>query len=151
GAVLARDLLPSPDPAEVVRRQALTTEAVDLIDRSAEPSLAGVADVRDAAARAERGGLLASAELRQLATTVAVALEARRRLADAGGDAALLRELAEPIEPSLASLAESIDRRVEEDGRDLRDDASPQLRRLRDRLRRGRERVRTEIARIARS
>src|SRR5581483_10633523 len=151
GAALARELLPSPDPAEIAERQALTSEAVALIERSAEPSLAGVADVRDAAARAARGGMLAPSELRQLATSITVALEARRRLDDGGVLAPRLQALAARIEPSLASLAAAIDRRVDDEGSDLRDDASPQLRRLRSELRRGRERVRAEITRVARS
>ena len=150
GVTLAHGLLPSSDPAEVAERQALTTEAVSLFDRSAEPSFAGAADVRDDAARAARGGLLAPNELRRLATTISVGLESRRRL-DEAGEAPLLQALAGRIDPSLASLAESIDRGVEDDGSALRDGASPQLRRLRTELRRGRERVRTEIARIARS
>ena len=151
GAALARELLPSPDPAEIAERQALTSEAVALIERSAEPSLAGVADVRDAAARAARGGMLAPSELRQLATSITVALEARRRLDDGGVLAPRLQALAARIEPSLASLAAAIDRHVDDEGSDLRDDASPQLRRLRSELRRGRERVRAEITRVARS
>jgi len=150
GATLAHGLLPSSDPAHVAHRQALTTEAVSLFDRSAEPSLAGASDVREDAARAGRGGLLAPSELRRVATAISVALEARRRLDEAGA-APLLQALATGIDPSLASLAERIDRNVEDDGADLRDGASPKLRRLRNELRRGRERVRTEIARIARS
>src|SRR5581483_2856738 len=149
GAELARGLLPSPDPAEVAERQALTSEAIVLYDRSAEPSFAGVADVRDGAARAARGGLLTPGELRQVAVSIEVALEARRRLA--GEHVPLLQALAARIESSLATVAETIDRRVDDEGNDLRDDASPQLRRLRTELRRGRERVRTEITRISRS
>jgi DNA mismatch repair protein MutS2 len=58
GAVLARELVPSPDRAEVARRQALTAEAVELLTGGAAPSLQGVADVRAEAGRAERGGSL---------------------------------------------------------------------------------------------
>src|SRR5438105_1447218 len=100
GGKLARGLLPTPDPAAVAERQALTAEAIALIERSAEPSLAGVADVRDAAARAARGGVLGPAELRQVATAITVALDARRRLDNE--PAPLLRALVHPIEPSLA-------------------------------------------------
>jgi DNA mismatch repair protein MutS2 len=151
GAALARALLPCVDPSDVAERQALTSEAVALLDRSAEPSFAGVGDVREVAARASRGGLLGPGELRQVSSSIAVALEARRRLEDARERAPLLRVLADSIDPSLSSLSASIDRSVDDEGADLRDDASPQLRRLRTELRKGRERVRSEMARIARS
>ena len=43
GAELARALAPSPDPAEVAHRQALTAEAIALLDESLEPELRGSA------------------------------------------------------------------------------------------------------------
>src|SRR5581483_12509313 len=80
GEELAGALVPSPDRGEVARRQELTAEAVALLDHAAEPSFAGLADVRDAAARAARGGLLAPGDLRRISHAVVVALEARRSL-----------------------------------------------------------------------
>ena len=41
GAELARSLVPSADPGEVARRQALTAEAVALLDTADEPPLEG--------------------------------------------------------------------------------------------------------------
>ena len=52
GEELALALEPSADQTEVARRQALTAEAVALLDASAEPPLQGISDVRDAAALA---------------------------------------------------------------------------------------------------
>src|SRR5882672_10563147 len=49
GAERAVALLPATETAEVVARQALTAEAVALLDAAQEPSLAGIADVRDTA------------------------------------------------------------------------------------------------------
>ena len=151
GAGAARALEPSSDLDEVVRRQALTAEAVALLHEAAEPSLAGAHDVRDRVDHAVRGGTLAPAALRAVAQTVDVALEARRALDQAAAVAPLLRELAAPVPASLASLGRTIDRAVEEDGSDLRDSASPLLRRLRAELRSGAARVRDELARVARS
>ena len=148
GATLTAALRPSADAEEVVRRQALTAEAIALLDRSAEPSFAGIADVRADVARAARDGVLSPAELHRIAVAVRAALEARRVLAEAD-DAPLLRERAAAIEPGLAGVADSIERCVDDEGADLRDGASPQLRRLRAELRNGRERVREEIARLA--
>ncbi len=150
GAALAASLLPSADVAEVVRRQALTAEAVALLESSAEPSFAGIADVRADAARAARDGVLSPAELRRIAIAVRAGLEARRVLEEADG-APLLRGSAAAIAPGLAGLADAIERCVDDEGADLRDGASPQLRRLRAELRDGRERVRDAIARVARS
>ncbi len=151
GGELARALAPSPDPAEVGRRQALTAEVIALLDAAAEPSLAGIADVRSAAERAALGGALGPAELCAAAAAIRIGLEARRVLAETAETAPRLWELVEPVDSSLVALAEEIERRVEEDGSDLRDDASRKLRQLRRELRDGRQRVRDELTRLARS
>jgi DNA mismatch repair protein MutS2 len=151
GAERARALLPATETAEVVRRQALTAEAVALLDAGQDPPLAGIADLREAAARADREGLLGSAELRALATAVRVALEARRIVGEQRALAPLLHERLAAIDPALGPVADEIDRCVEEDGSDVRDAASPLLRRLRRELRNGAARVREELARVART
>ena len=149
GAALARSLEPSGDEAEVRRRQLLTTEAVALLDAATEPELHGISDVRPAAARAARDGVLDPAELRAVSTTVRVAHVVRDRLA--GAEQPGLAELARAIEPALAPLAERIDAAVEDDGSDLRDSASPLLRRLRAEVASGAARLRAELERVARS
>ena len=129
GAELALALAPSADPVEVARRQALTAEAIGLLDAADEPSLLRIHDVRDAAVHAGRGGVLAPDALRRVADTCSGALRLRGGLpVDA---APLLAELAAAVDPGLAALADELGRRVEEDGSDLRDHASPKLRRLR--------------------
>jgi DNA mismatch repair protein MutS2 len=146
GAELALALVPSGDPEEVARRQALTAEASSLLDASSEPELVGIADVREAAALAARDGVLPPRELRAVATTIAVSLEARRVV-----EPPLLAELLAAVDPSLAEVRDAIDRAVDEDGTDLRDTASPELRKLRGELRTGRARITEEMARVARS
>lgn len=150
GAELAYALVPSADEAEVARRQALTAEAVVLLEASAEPPLRGIEDVRAAAERAARGGLLSPAELAATGTTIAGALAVRAALREREEDAPLLNGLAEAIDPGLRQLAETIAGRVEPDGSDLRDSASPELRRLRRQLREGRGRIADELRRLAR-
>ena len=140
---------PSPDEREVARRQALTAEAVTLLDTAGEPALAGVTDAAPALERAERDGLLGPAELRGVATNVRVAVAARESLSSEL--APRLAEIAAAIEPSLSPVADAIDTCVEEDGSDLRDNASPLLSRLRREVRNGAARVRDELARVARS
>jgi DNA mismatch repair protein MutS2 len=151
GAELARALVPSADPGEVAGRQVRTTEAVALLEEGTAPTLAGAEDVRGAAERAERGGSLEPVELRAVATTIAVALAAKGALAEQRKTAPLLAQLLEPVDSALAAIASEVDRRVEEDGSGLRDNASPLLRRLRNELRAGRHRVTEELARLARS
>ena len=151
GAAAARALAPSPDPSEVVARQARTAEAVALLDDAAEPPLERIHDVRDAAARAARGGALAPDALRRVADTVAGSLRARAALAEQRAVAPLLGAIADEIDPALADLGQSVDRAVEDDGSDLRDNASPQLRKLRAELRTMRHRARERLEQLVRS
>ena len=151
GGELARSLEPATDVREVLERQALTAEAVALLESGVDPPLAGIADVRPALARAGREGMLGPAELRAIATAVRVALEARRIVAAERALAPLLDDRLSVLDPALAGLADEIDRCIEEDGADVRDSASPLLRRLRRELRNGGARVREELARVARS
>ena len=151
GTMLAHALLPSPARDEVAARQARTAEAVQLLETGAAPSLHGVVDVRSTADRAERGGSVTAAELRAVADTIAGALAARVTLAGQREVAPLLSEVLDAVDTSLAAVAAEIDRRVEEDGSGLVDTASPLLRRLRNELRAGRQRVADELARLARS
>jgi DNA mismatch repair protein MutS2 len=144
GAELAAGLAPSAEPGEVAHRQSLTSEAVALLDAGTEPALAGIADVRAAAELAARGGTLGPADLRAIARAVAVALDARGAPGELGAILAT-------IDPGLESVRAPIERAVAEDGSDLRDEASPELRRLRRELRNGRERIAAEIARVARA
>jgi len=150
GAERARTLRPARTRAEVEARQALTAEAIALLDEAAEPPLQGIRDVRAAAANAERGGSLDPGSLAAIAATVEGALRARAALA--GSELAPgLADVAASIDPGLAGLAAEIRRRVEDDGSGLRDGASPRLQRLRRDLRTGRQRVEEAIQRLARS
>ena len=151
GAEQARALLPAIELDRVIVRQALTAEAVALLDTAQEPPLAGIADVRDAVARAERDGMLGPSELRAIATAIQVGLTARRLVGEQRSLAPLLHEQLASIDPALAPVAAEIDRCIEDDGSDLRDTASPVLRRLRREVRNGSARVREELARVARS
>jgi len=151
GAELAGNLLPSPDADQVAARQARTAEAVELIEAGTAPSLHGIVDIRTAGDRAERGGSLDPGELRAVAATISVSLAARSALAEQRETAPLLAGLLESLDPSLAAVAGEIDREIEEDGSAVRDNASPLLRRLRNELRAGRQRIADELARLARS
>jgi DNA mismatch repair protein MutS2 len=148
GAELARALVPSSESAEVARRQALTAEAIALLDVAAEPPLEGIRNVRETAAHAALGGALAPQALRHVGDTVAGALRARAALDEQ--EAPRLREIASGIDPALKPLGDAIDRAVEQDGSDLKDNASPKLRKLRGELRTGRQRVADRLEELVR-
>jgi DNA mismatch repair protein MutS2 len=146
---LAHALEPTGDPEEVARRQALTAEAISLLDEAAEPPLEGIRDIREAADQAALGRALTPAALRDVSRTIGGGLRARAALE--AQDAPLLREMAARVEPALAAVAKTIDRAVEEDGSNLRDNASPRLRKLRSELRTSRQRVRERLEALIRS
>jgi DNA mismatch repair protein MutS2 len=151
GAELAAALEPSDDPEEVGRRQALTAESIDVLDAAAEPDLGGVADVREAATQAGRGAMVGPRDLRAIAVSVVVGLAGREALHEQRDRAPLLYELVAPVDPTLGAVADAIARHVEDDGSDLRDGASPLLRRLRRELGSGKQRVADELRRLARN
>src|SRR5262245_51472977 len=108
GEELAGSLVPSGDPKEVARRQALTAEAIALLDVSAEPELHGVVDVRADVAHAARGGVLAAGALSRVARTIDGGLRGRAALDEQADAAPLLHELAEAIDEELGALADEI-------------------------------------------
>ena len=149
GAALAQALRPSADDEQVRLRQQQTTEAISLLEDSAEPDLGGVADVSEAAGLATRGSTLDTRTLAHVERTIRAGVTARRALADRA-DIPALMNLVAGIDPTLLSAADEIGRSVEEDGSDLRDSASPPLRRLRRELREGRGRLAERLRKIAR-
>jgi DNA mismatch repair protein MutS2 len=150
GAERARSLRPATGAEAVARRQLLTTEAIALLDQTAEPPLHGIRDIRAAAARAARDGLLAPDALADVAATIEGALRARESLHE-NGLATELTAIAAAIEPGLSALADEIHTCVDDDGAGLRDTASPRLRRLRRELRAGRQHVEEALQRMARA
>ena len=142
-------LEPAAQPDEVDRRQTLTGEAIGLIERSAEPELADVRDVRHAAEVAARGSALDAATLRSVAVSIDTAIAARAAI-EAAGDAPGLADLTRLVDTALSHVSEPITRAVEDDGSDLRDGASPALRRLRRELREGRGRITERLRSLAR-
>jgi DNA mismatch repair protein MutS2 len=149
GRERALALRPSGDDDEVATRQALTTEAIALLEQSAEPALHAVRDVRPLGEIAGRGGILDTGALHAIRVTVDAALAARAALGGADGVPGLAA-LVDVVEPGLAGPAEAIGKAVEADGSDLRDGASAALRRLRRELREGRVRLAERLQRLAR-
>ncbi len=151
GEELAQGLVPSGDAEEVGRRQALTAEVTALFELSSEPPLQGIFDTRASAEHAARGGALSPLALAHVASTIAGGIVARAALDVHAAVAPLLAGIAAAIEPSLRPVGDEIARCVEEDGSDVRDSASPALRKLRRELRDGRQRVTDELRRLGRT
>ena len=122
-----------------------------LFELSAEPPLQGIHDVRASGEHATRGGALAPLALAHITTTITGGINTRAALDAQRAVAPLLAGLASAIEPLLRPLADEIARCVEEDGSDLRDAASPALRKLRKELRDGRQRVTDELRKLGRT
>ena len=95
--------------------------------------------------------MLSPDALARIAATIGGGLGARAAVESERELAPLLAELAAAIDAGLAPPAKEIGRCVEEDGSDLRDGASPLLRRLRKELRAGRQRATEELRRLART
>ncbi len=150
GRVSALGLRPTADLHEVEARQARTTEAIWLLERSQEPELTRFGDISETAELAERGAVLEPIALRGIANAARTGITARRELGESD-ETPLLGEIALRIEPSLSSLADALDAAISDDGSDLRDTASPTLRRLRRELRDGRARLADRLRNLART
>ena len=149
GAVLAETLRPTGDADEVRARHERAGDAISLIEASAEPDLGSVVDVSEAAELAARGSTLDTRTLMHVGRTIRAGVAAYRALED-HGEIPALSAVVTDVEPSLLSIADEIGRTVEEDGSDLRDSASPELRKLRRELREGRGRIAERLRKIAR-
>lgn len=127
GKELAEDLLPTDDVSLAVRWQQETTEAVSLLTRH-QLELEAVGDLRRLLEYAARGSMLGEA---QLLTVVSLlnAVTKQKIFFKAMADFPIVAGLVEKMD-ALPLLREELKRCLHEDGR-LRDDASPELLRLR--------------------
>lgn len=133
GAERAQQLTPSTD-LEVIRlRLQQTSEARRLIDLAEEMSLRGAQDVRHAIGLARAGGVLTPEALLSIADTLETARRLRTFLLAREERCPALCVLARQLEP-LPDVVSEIRRCLREDAT-VADDATPELARLRGRLR----------------
>src|SRR5690348_5551462 len=92
---LAQQLTPSDDPREVRRRLALTTEARRLMEQRPDVGVRGARDVRPHVHAAERGAMLAPAELIEVLVTLRASAHLGKIIARLDGSYPLLKALAE--------------------------------------------------------
>jgi DNA mismatch repair protein MutS2 len=140
---LAQQLTPSDDPREVRRRLALTTEARRLMEQRPDVGVRGARDVRPHVHAAERGAMLAPAELIEVLVTLRASAHLGKIIARLDGSYPLLKALAEDL-PARPGLEGRIAESISEDGEVL-DSASPELRRLRAEIRGAQQRLQERL------
>ena len=148
GAELARASRPATDIEEVSRRQQETSEAAALVEGS-PVSLAGVHDLRPHLRRAEAGSTLQTGELLQLMETLATARALKRLMQEQKRDFPALKARAAFI-GTFRELEDEIGRCISGEG-EVRDQASPELTRLRRQRRALQARVRERMEGLVRS
>ena len=156
-------LLPAADAAAVARSLAETRELLDLLRSGEHPPLDGIHDVRGAVVKlAVAGAVLQPAELLSIASTLSAARRVKAYFERSGGLApgksagaarrgpprSLLCEHTASIAP-LRSLEEAVHAVLEDSG-ELKDSASPGLRRIRKLAARVRDEVLDRMGRILR-
>ena len=134
-----------PTHGSVRERLAETSEARVLVDRGREPGFGGVADLRVELSELERGRTLAAAELAKLLATIEGARRVRESLAGNAASAPRLAALAATL-PDLRALEAALAGVITAAG-EIREDASPDLRRLRRRVRELEGDIEREMAR----
>jgi DNA mismatch repair protein MutS2 len=140
---LAQQLTPSDDPREVRRRLALTTEARRLMEQRPDVGVRGARDVRPHVHAAERGAMLAPAELIEVLVTLRASAHLGKIITRLDGSYPLLKALAEDL-PARPGLEGRIAESISEDGEVL-DSASPELRRLRAEIRGAQQRLQERL------
>ncbi|MFY9435795.1 MAG: endonuclease MutS2 [Limnochordia bacterium] len=145
GKQRALALQPSDDYAEVESRQALTTAAVSMLWKNGAPPFGGASDVTAIIQRAAVGGILDGQELLKLAGLLHCASGMRRYLGEVEAFQSYRDQLAE-----LPGLAGEIDRCLDDEGQ-IKDNASPKLRAVRQKIRSLEDRVREKLNNIIHS
>jgi DNA mismatch repair protein MutS2 len=152
GKEKVKQLFPSTEFEEVVKLQAETDEAANVIRLKGNVPLSGIHDIRAHIKRSVIGGVLSPIELIQIANTIHASRQMKRFIMDMEDEKIeipILNELAEQITP-LPELEQSIKMAIDESG-EILDGASEVLRNLRHQLRSNEARVREKLESMIRS
>ena len=133
GRELALGLEPAWLGEEVAARQALTAQARDFLDRKGGALLEGAHDMRLEIESATRGKMLLAQELLEIRDTIAAARRVKRPIVRDHARWPELAALAERLDPC-PGVHDAIQEALDEDG-EVRDAASPELRRVRKKRR----------------
>lgn len=129
---LALGLTPSTSRDEVARRLRRTSEAKELTSVKTNARVGGARDVRLLGEQASKGAILQPNDLLDIRQTLISGRSLKRLIARTAHQYPLLAEIVAQIEPCDA-LIDAIAQTIDENG-EVRDDASPTLRRLRREL-----------------
>lgn len=146
GVALAEALEPAPHIREAQERLQLTTEARTLLEAHPEFGLGGIYDIRSVVKRARHGLTLDPTELLQVRDTLRAAQQVQRRITRLEAQFPSLADIAWRIVVQ-KPLIEAITRVLTDRG-DIRDDASPELSRIRRDLEISQKRIRNKLERM---
>lgn len=127
---LVQKLEPSTDWHQVIHRQALTSDALRLLDLHGEAPFGGAGDVGAAVNKAVLGGILEPDQLLEIADLLYCVNRLKRYLGEEKGPVGELGSSLLPLDP----IRQEIERCVHQEGY-LKDQASSELARLRQRIR----------------
>ena len=134
------ELVPHTDLSDVVRSLALTSEGVRLLWKHGDAPFGGASDIRQVVARARLGGILDPSQLLSIGDFLYCVSQLKRYLGEEEGS---LAEFAQSL-VSIPNLREDIERCIEHDG-SVRDWASPELGRIRSKMRNLANRIRERL------
>ncbi len=143
GEALILALTPTPDVHEARERLSLTGEARKLLEDRASFGLGGVRDVRPLVERTEHGVMLQPSEFLEIRDTLRGGANVHRVLTRLAGQFPGLADIAWRVQP-IPELVEAISQVLDDRG-EVRDNASPELSRIRRELRSTQERVQTRL------
>jgi DNA mismatch repair protein MutS2 len=132
GDELAQHLLPATDPLIIERNQKETSEAKRIICEEGGLPLGGIHDVRSQVEKASLGALLQPSDLLEIAGTLQSGRRLKSFIAKRADQCPELAKTAENIE-EFPKIEEAIHEAISESG-EVRDTASPELARIRNRL-----------------
>ncbi len=158
GTARVLELEPSADAAEVLSRLAETREFLQLLQAGEEPPLEGIRDIGPSLTKLGTSGvMLQPAELLNIASTLAAGRRVRafftriagREIRAVSGTAPLLVARARAVTP-LREIEDAISAAIDDSG-EVKDSASPELRRVRKLLARVRDEILDRLEKVLRA
>jgi len=146
GAELARALTPAISLREIRQRLETTSEARALLETKPDTTLGGAHDIRPLVTAAQRGAVLPPSELLDVRDTLIAARNLHRTLSRLESQFPRLADLASLIRPC-PKVVEEISRCLDERG-NVRDNASPELARIRREERLAHDRIQDKLQSI---
>lgn len=149
GKVLASELAPVGDPVQIEESQKVTSEAVKVLVQAERPPLGGIFDIKPQIKKASINGILAPAELLEVAATLRASRRMREFLLEKVAELTILPEWGGRLS-SYPVIEREFDRCLGENG-EILDGASAKLHSLRSQMKVLQSRIRDKLDAIIRS